>query len=399
MARRKRKSSAVIAIVLVIILIAVFVGGWYLYTYQRPIFDEIYNTILGKKDNEMPGEPDKPPVIVDGDLSIHFLELGNNYTGDCIYIKAGDTDVLVDAGSRAGSVDTIQTYLKDYVKDDILEYVVVTHADQDHIAGFGASKSIFDLYECKTIIQFAKTKKSEYNEKGNKTLYKKYLEKRDAEVAAGAVCYTALECYRETNGAKKTYQLSDDVTMNILYQEFYENSSSDENNYSVCFLLTHGDRNFLFTGDLEKKGEESLVANNKLPEVELFKAGHHGSPTSSNDILLSVIKPKIVCVCCCAGSVEYTQNSANTFPSQAFINRIAIYTDKVYVTTMVNVVFDAEKNKVKDAPPRELLNGNIVVSSGKEGINVNCTNNNTVLKDTEWFKNNRTLPDAWKAAA
>ena len=399
MARRKRKSSAVIAIVLVIILIAVFVGGWYLYTYQRPIFDEIYNTILGKKDNETPGEPDKPPVIVDGDLSIHFLELGNNYTGDCIYIKAGDTDVLVDAGSRAGSVDTIQTYLKDYVKDDILEYVVVTHADQDHIAGFGASKSIFDLYECKTIIQFARSNK----EKDPTKTYNSYKAKRDAEVAAGAVCYTALECYRETNGAKKTYQLSDDVTMNILYQEFYENSSSDENNYSVCFLLTHGDRNFLFTGDLEKKGEESLVANNKLPEVELFKAGHHGSPTSSNDILLSVIKPKIVCVCCCAGSVEYTQNLENTFPSQAFINRVAVYTDKVYVTTMVKIksVYNEKKEQYeyKDDPPRELLNGNIVVSSGKEGINVNCTNNNTVLKDTEWFKNNRTLPDAWKAAA
>lgn len=395
MARRKRKSSAVIAIVLVIILIAVFVGGWYLYTYQRPIFDEIYNTILGKKDNETPGEPDKPPVIVDGELSIHFLELGNNYSGDCIYIKAGDSDILVDAGSRAGSVDTIQTYLKDYVKDDILEYVVVTHADQDHIAGFGASKSIFDLYECKTIIQFARSNK----EKDPTKIYNSYKTKRDAEVAAGAACYTALECYRETNGAKKTYQLSDDVTMNILYQEFYENSSSDENNYSVCFLLTHGDRNFLFTGDLEKKGEESLVASNRLPEVELFKAGHHGSPTSSNDTLLSVIKPKIVCVCCCAGSVEYTQNSANTFPSQAFINRIAIYTDKVYVTTMVNVVFDAEKNKLKDAPPRELLNGNIVVSSGKEGVTVNCSNNDLVLKDTEWFKANRTLPDAWKTAA
>lgn len=397
MARRKRKSSAVIAIVLVIILVAVFVGGWYLYTYQRPIFDEIYNTILGKKDNETPGEPDKPPVIVDGELSIHFLELGNNYSGDCIYIKAGDTDILVDAGSRAGSVDTIQTYLKDYVKDDILEYVVVTHADRDHIEGFGASKSIFDLYECQTIIQFAKTKKSEYNEKGNKTLYKKYLEKRDAEIAAGAVCYTALECYKEMNGAKKTYQLSDDVTMNILYQEFYENSSSDENNYSVCFLLTHGDRNFLFTGDLEKEGEKSLVENNDLPEVELFKAGHHGSYTSSSDKLLSVIKPKIVCVCCCAGSIERTTAFERLFPAQDFINRVAKYTSRVYVTSMRDLMIkDGEYINEGDF---KSMNGNIVVSSGKEGINVNCTNNNTVLKDTEWFKNNRTLPDAWKAAA
>lgn len=399
MARRKRKSSAVIAIVLVIILIAVFVGGWYLYTYQRPIFDEIYNTILGKKDNETPGEPDKPPVIVDGDLSIHFLELGNNYTGDCIYIKAGDTDVLVDAGSRAGSVDTIQTYLKDYVKDDILEYVVVTHADQDHIAGFGASKSIFDLYECQTIIQFAKTNKSEYDdeEKGGKTLYKKYLEKRDAEVAAGAACYTALECCREMNGAKKTYQLSDEVTMNILYQEFYENSSSDENNYSVCFLLTHGDRNFLLTGDLEKKGEESLVKNNKLPRVELFKAGHHGSYTSSSDALLSVIQPKIVCVCCCAGSIERKTAFERLFPAQDFINRVAVYTNRVYVTSMRDLILkDGKHENVGDF---KSMNGNIVVSSGKEGVTVNCSNNDLVLKDTEWFKANRTLPDAWKTAA
>lgn len=288
MARRKRKSSAAIAIFLVIVILAVFVGGWYLYTYQRPIFDEIYNSLFRKEDKDE--KPGGSSVIVDGELSIHFLELGNNYAGDCIYIKAGDTDILVDAGSREESVSTIKNYVNNYVTDNILEYVIVTHADRDHIAGFGAKESIFDLYECKTIIQFAK---SNNEQKENPTkIYKSYIEKRDAEVAAGAVCYTALDCWNEVDGAKKTYQLSDDVTMNILYQEFYEKSSSDENNYSVCFLLTHGDRNFLFTGDLEKKGEESLVENNSLPEVELFKAGHHGSPTSSNDVLFVGYKTK-----------------------------------------------------------------------------------------------------------
>ena len=34
------------------------------------------------------------------EMSINFLELGNKYTGDCTYIKAGDTDILIDAGSR-----------------------------------------------------------------------------------------------------------------------------------------------------------------------------------------------------------------------------------------------------------------------------------------------------------
>ena len=39
---------------------------------------------------------------------------------------------------------------------------------------------------------------------------------------------------------------------------------------------------------------------NLMPEVELYKAGHHGSKTSSSNALLEVIKPKIVCVskCC-----------------------------------------------------------------------------------------------------
>lgn len=28
-----------------------------------------------------------PRVLVEGELQIHFLELGNKYTGDCTYIK------------------------------------------------------------------------------------------------------------------------------------------------------------------------------------------------------------------------------------------------------------------------------------------------------------------------
>ena len=62
----------------------------------------------------------------------------------------------------------------------------------------------------------------------------------------------------------------------------------------------------MFTGDLEEKGEEALVENNTLPKCKLFKAGHHGSPTSSTEALLSVIQPEIVCVSCCCGSEEYT---------------------------------------------------------------------------------------------
>ena len=341
------------------------------------------------------GSGDTPPkqtTYGDKDLSFHFLELGNNYTGDSTYIKAGDVDILIDAGSRQNSAATIAAEVNKYCTDGKLEYVIATHAHQDHIAGFTNTKTndgIFKRYECEVIIDFALTN-------ATSATYNNYVTARDEEVALGAKHYTALDCVKETNGAKKTYELGEGMTMTILDQDFYHGKSSNENNYSVCVLFTHGDKNYLLTGDLEEEGEASLVKYNTLPEVELFKAGHHGSYTATTDTLLKVIKPKIVCVCCCAGAVEYTQNSANTFPPQAVIDRVAPYTVRVYVTTVGTVAYNETKGKYEDTGFAS-MNGNITVLSRNGEVTVTCSNNDTVLKDTEWFAANRTRPSAWAA--
>ena len=345
-------------------------------------------------------KPHGGDVYVSGDLQIHFLELGNNYTGDSIYVKVGDVDLLIDAGSRTNSASVIDNYLQKYMSGDrTLEYVIATHAHQDHIAGFagdGSNKSIFEMYECETIIDFSQTE-------ATTEVYNNYIKQRDAEIDKGAKHYTALECCEEKNGAKKVYELSDDITMEILYQDYYSEYPGDENNCSVCIMITQGDNNFLLTGDLEGEGEESLVKNNPdLPKVQLFKAGHHGSYTASSDVLLEKIQPKIVCVCCCAGSVEYVKNSAkdwndllHTFPAQEAIDRISEWTKKVYVTTVGAVEYDPVNKKYKDVGFSS-MNGNIVVTSNRNGISVECSNNKTLLKDTDWFKENRTCPDGWK---
>lgn len=330
-------------------------------------------------------------VYSNGELSIHFLELGNNYSGDSIYIKSGTTDVLIDGGSRTGSSETIRNYIKNFVTDNVLEYVIVTHADRDHIAAFagdGSNKSLFEYYGVGTIIDFPKTNKE------SATL-SRYYQKRDDLVSAGTAHYTALECWNQTSGAKQSYELSDGVTLNILYNFYYENSSSDENNYSVCFQIEQGDNKFLFTGDLEKEGEQKLVENNDLTKVKLFKAGHHGSKTSSNDVLLNVIKPEIVVVTCVAGSVEYTQNLSNTFPTQDFIDRISEHTTQVYVTTLGNVEENQNDTKKYKDVGFSSFNGNIVVTLNQNGVSVSCSNTNTLLKDSAWFTTFRNTPPAW----
>ena len=187
--------------------------------------------------------------------------------------------------------------------------------------------------------------------------------------------------------------------MEILYQRYYEEQSNKnaggENDYSVCVMFHQGENHYLFTGDLEKDGEESLVNSNPdMPEVVLFKGGHHGSYTASSEVLLNKIKPQYVCICCCAGNVEYTQNIENTFPAQAAIDRIAKYTDRVYVTTLGKIKWNSSTNKWANDGYTS-MNGNIIFRCLNGEITVTGSNNNTKLKDTEWFKANRECPVYW----
>lgn len=316
------------------------------------------------------------------DFQIHFLELGNIYAGDSIYIKAGKNDILIDAGSRSSSKDTIKNYINNYVEDGKLEYVIATHAHQDHIAAFACDEGIFYSYKIDNLIDFPLTNST------TKT-YKQYQEGKEFLISQGTNYYTALDCYNQVNGAQKIYQLGDEMSLEILYNDYYEKNTSNENEYSVCVLFRYGQTKFLLTGDLEEDGEKALVEHNEelIENCDLFKAGHHGSYTASTDELLSVVKPKIsVCTCVC-GSNEYTSNNANTFPSQNYIDRISKYTNQVYVTSLC---VDYENGEYQS------MNGNIIVSSNKTELAVACSNNDTLLKDTEWFKNNRVCPELWK---
>ena len=396
-AASKSKSTAfrVIVLLLVIAIVALCVYG-----YFAGWFDAILHPTPSTP-NDFNSQTYNVEVIKGEDLSIHFLETGNWNTGDCIYIKAGENDILIDAGSVESSAETISKYVNQYCTDGKFEYVIATHAHKDHIAGFvGTNKvqGIFERYKCDNIIQFAKTDSTT-------KLYNNYVAAVNKQKDDGANVYTALQCWNNKDGAQRKYDLGSGVTMEVLYQKYYEEKASTENDYSVCMLFSQGNNHYLFTGDLEKGGEASLVENNSLPQCVLYKAGHHGSKTSSHNAMLDVIKPQIVCVCCCAGTDEYTPIAENMFPTQEFVDRIAPYTDRVYVTTLGT----ADKGFTS-------MNGNIVfgcsyvekqsASDGEEQkeqpkeyeykFNMYFTANDTKLKDTDWFKNNRTTPDAWK---
>ena len=393
MAKRQINKTKTICTSIIALLLGLVIGFVLNIYFLTPNSFEIPSSVTSTNTNvAVTGEIDID-VVNDSDLSIHFLEVGNKYTGDCTLIKVGNVEMLIDAGSKASSISTIKAYLDTYVEGD-LDYVVVTHAHEDHYAGFATNEttqSLFDLFTVKNIIDFGDgTNKTSANK-----MYANYIRERTAEVAAGATYFEAIDFINGTYSQTFELGTGSGVYVQMLYHEFLgkDNIAETENDYSVCLQIEQNGKKYLFTGDLEKDGEESLVAENAvggkneglLSQVEVYKAGHHGSKTSSSKALLDVIQPKVVCVCCCAGSSEYTSKTANQFPTQDFINRVSIHTKQIFVTTLC---IDYKENKY------ESFNGNIVICANNTGdVSVMCSNNTTYLKDTEWFKANRTLPD------
>ena len=393
-AAKKNPKGFIIAVIIIALVVGIGLAVYFLFikdkvapqgssSSQEPSSSQVLPSSSGHEHADY-----NPKLETPDGISINFLEFGNYNTGDCTYIKAGDADILIDAGSKNKNVDTLKTFINKYCEDGKLEYVIATHNHEDHISGFYNESDrvgIFNTYKIGTLIDFSLTNKAST---ATTTQYGKYLRDRDARIESGDIehHYSVADCVDSTNPAPKEFVITDAVTMTILDQKFYRESSPDENNYSVCCLFTHKNNNhYLFTGDLEKEGEASLVELNELPHVQLFKGGHHGSKTSNTDTLLSVIQPENVCICCCAGNDEYTKAVDNQFPTQTAINNIAKYTSNIFVTT---VTTDGHTGYTS-------MNGNICFKSenGKD-YTVAGSNNSVILKDTEWFKTNRTWPTA-----
>jgi competence protein ComEC len=76
---------------------------------------------------------------------------------------------------------------------------------------------------------------------------------------------------------------------------FHNAAYYDTNDASVVLLVEYQGQTVLLTGDLPSTREDDIVG--LVPhDITIFKAGHHGSKTSSSNFLLSKIKPQYAIV-------------------------------------------------------------------------------------------------------
>ncbi len=195
-----------------------------------------------------------------------FLAVGQ---GDAILIQSGSQQILVDGGrDGARLLSALDRELALF--DRTIEVVIATHPDADHIGGL---PTLFDRYR---VEQFIST--GAMSDTSDAVLLARGLErhaiKRDIPGRAG-VTLDLLHGGRLTLLFPATLPLS---------QEFESNEGS------IVSRFDFGETSFLLTGDLPS--EETFLPT--VEPVDVLKAAHHGSKSSTSDAWLDLVQPREV---------------------------------------------------------------------------------------------------------
>ncbi|MDD4566051.1 MAG: stalk domain-containing protein [Eubacteriales bacterium] len=204
------------------------------------------------------------PVGNSAPMTIHFIDVGQ---ADSIFIDYGNYEVLVDGGNN-GDGSLVVNYIKPYI-DGNLELMIGTHSDADHIGGLD---TVLSAYQVDKIIYSEETKDT--------VTYKDFLDAAAAEPGASLVGDSDMS-FNMGNGAYlKVMEMGDGY--------------KDSNENSVVSMVDYNNVEILLMGDLESTVESKYL--DKFQDVDVLKAGHHGSSTSSNRDFLNVVKPEIVII-------------------------------------------------------------------------------------------------------
>lgn len=254
-----------------------------------------------------------------GDLEVHFIDVGQ---GDCIFIKLPDGKNMIIDGGRPEYGDEVVSYLTEQ-EIDVIDYMIATHSDEDHIGGLIA---VLDNFDVKTIVRpfdmcktttdsgfidefyllFGQTLDTELIVVNN--TYASFLEKAYGEVVGGSlaeikVCSDKLSFI--SNLADYPYLIN--FYMPKALEEFSTErvdggytikQVEDKNETSAIVGLFTKNQKYLFCGDATINAETELLSGltaderAELSNISLLKVSHHGGKTGTSEEFLNIIKPK-----------------------------------------------------------------------------------------------------------
>lgn len=261
--------------------------------------------------------------IPDSLLRVTFLDIGQ---GDSILVETPDNRTyLIDGGSsnvKESGKYRIEPLLK-YKGIRAIDYVVITHMDEDHISG------IRELLERK-MEELPKIRNLLLTDIGNKD--KKFRE---------------IEKMAKDSGIKISYIKSGQyirdkkILVKCLHPpEGFKAESKNET--SAVLQINYKKFSLLLTGDLEGEGERRLLHSNLLNRTTILKVAHHGSQNSTTTDFLNRVRPEYAVISCGKGN-HYGH------PHRELLERLKKYNCKVFLTMEkgeIGVISDGQNMKI-----------------------------------------------------
>lgn len=271
-------------------------------------------------------------------FEVHFIDVGQ---ADCSLILCDGESLLIDGGNVADSSLVVAYLLSEGVEE--LDYVICTHAHEDHVGGLSGPLNKFTVTEA----VFAPETGADtdcYED------FIKALDKQNMELTVPENGYTF-------SLGESTVEFVGPVT------EDY----ADINNTSLVTKITYGETSFLFTGDAERESENDILDAGFNVSADVLKVGHHGSENSTTYRFLREVSPEIAVISVGSGN-KYGH------PTEEALSRLRDADVKVYRTDMqghIKITSDGQKltvttnknqnietNPTKPAPTPENYIGN-----------------------------------------
>lgn len=247
------------------------------------------------------GKTENVNVVVNEDASgsdfnVYYIDVGQ---GDCTLIESGGKYMLIDAGEPdKGSL--VVKYLKKLGVEG-LEVVVGTHPDSDHIGGI---EEVLKNFKCNTLL--LSILEEETTTSSN---LKSYLNKNGYRVTGPRI------------GDK--YRIGNAEAEIVGPVQIYD----EDNNNSISVMVTFENKKFLFMGDTESKAEKDIIEAGVNLDCDVLKVSHHGSKSSTTDLLLDKASPSVA-VISCGKNNDYGHPHAKTLNKLLERNIILYRTDK-----------------------------------------------------------------------
>lgn len=208
-------------------------------------------------------EETEPPTILppeESSFEIHFIDVGQ---ADAALVLCDGHAMLIDGGN-VGDSSRMYSYLQ---KRGIthLDYVVGTHAHEDHIGGLAGA-----LNYASVGVVYCPTTTYDTDAFDN---FAKAVQKKNADITIPSV------------GTEFSLGSASCKVLAV-------NSSSDVNNSSIVMKITYGETSFLFTADAERETEQEILNRGEDLKATVLKVGHHGSETSTSYVWLREIMPE-----------------------------------------------------------------------------------------------------------